>query len=371
MDTANYNTTNFNKLISLPKDIGPHAFTDVEWWYYFAFLNGDRGGKYAVMAAFYPAGELPILKGHYLIFSIIDLNKFTSHSFSLLDKKLAKNFQYINIPVYLLQCPNDETVRNFYNHVIYGTLPSPHQWLSNASIENNPTKLLYDNSSMIFKNNADGQFEATVSDNGMKAKLEFNSVKPVSLIGGNGKPDKLYYYSFPRNEVKGYIKKCGLTECVTGEGWFDHQWGYTEDLITKTGWNWFGLQLDDGRELLVNEFRTIKNGDTFSPMANLIEKDGQVKVTRNVILQPFSYWPSPVTNAFYPLRWTIKIPEFKMTINVEAIFQKQEMPVVPPLNAIWEGACFVSGYEETPLHKNIPISGKGFLELVGYANYKC
>lgn len=367
----NYNTTNFNKLISLPKDIGPHSLTDIEWWYYFAFLNGNHGGKYAVMAAFYQAGELPILKGHYLIFSIIDLNEFTHNSFSFIDKKFSKNLQYINIPLYLLQCPHDENIGNLYRCLIHDELPSPHQWLSHAYIEKNPTRLLYDNSSIIFKDSEDGHFKTTVSGNRIKINLEFNSVKPMSLIGGNGKPDKLYYYSFPRNEVQGYIKKCGLTEHVTGEGWFDHQWGYTGDLITKTGWDWFGLQLEDGRELLINEFRAIKTGDTFSPLANLIEHDGTLKVTRDVTFKPLRYWQSPVTNAIYPIKWIITIPEFKMTINVEAVFEEQEMPVVAPLNAIWEGACSVLGNETIPLLKNMPLRGKGFLELVGYANYKC
>ena len=153
--------------------------------------------------------------------------------------------------------------------------------------------------------------------------------------------------------------------------WFDHQWGYTGDLITKTGWNWFGLQLEDGRELLINEFRSIKNGDTFSPMANLIEEDGSLKVTRDVTFQSLYYWQSPVTNAIYPLKWIITIPEFKITINVEADFHEQEMPVIAPLNAIWEGTCHVYGNETKPNLKNISLRGRGFLELVGYSNYKC
>lgn len=360
-----------NKLISLPKDIGPHGFTDMEWWYYFAFLNGDHGGKYAAMGAFYQAGELPILKGHYLIFSIIDLNKFSSDSFSFLDKKLGKNLQYINLPLYLLQCPQDENARTLYRDLKQDKLPYLHQWLNNGSIEKNPTRLLYDNSYMIFKDSKNGQFKVNVSADKIKANLQFKSLKPVSLIGGNGKPDKLYYYSFPLNEVKGYIKKDVVTEYVTGEGWFDHQWGYLGDLLTKTGWNWFGLQLDDGRELLINEFYTIKTGDTFSPMANLIEKDGKLKFTRNVTFEPSNYWISPITNAAYPLNWIITIPDYKMTINVEAIFKEQEMAALAPLNAIWEGACSVSVIEKKPFHKNTPINGKGFLELVGYANYKC
>jgi len=299
------------------------------------------------------------------------LNKLTSHSFSLLDKKLAKNLEFFNLPFYLLQCPKDENARYLYSSLIKGKIPSPHQWLSHASIEEKPVRLLYDNSSMIFNDSEDGQFKTILSADGMEANLKFKSVKPVSLIGGNGKPDKLYYYSFPRNEVRGYIEKDGETECVTGEGWFDHQWGYLGDLLTKIGWNWFGLQLDDGRELLINEFRSINTGDTSSPMANLIEQDGSVKVTRNVTFEPSCYWQSPESNAVYPLKWIITIPEFKMTLTVKAVFRKQEMTVLAPLNAIWEGACSVSGSEVTAVPNKTPISGKGFIELVGYANYRC
>lgn len=220
---ADNNTNNAHKLVFLTADIGPHALTDMEWWYYFAFLNGEYGGKYAAMAAFYQAGELPILKGHYLIFSLIDLTKHTSKSFSRLDKKLAENFLFINIPIYLLQCPDDENVRNLWKQLIQCKLPAPHQWLSQASVEGNPTRLLYDDSFMVFNDKKPGQFKVAVSDNGIEANLEFNSLKPVSLIGGDGKPDKLYYYSFPRNKVEGYIKKGHSREHVTGEGWFDHQ----------------------------------------------------------------------------------------------------------------------------------------------------
>jgi predicted secreted hydrolase len=366
-----YNTANIKKQVSLPKDIGPHPFTDMEWWYCYAILNGDSGHKYAVMSAFYQAGELPILKGHYLIFSLIDLTECDFQSFSLLDEKLAKNIMLFNIPIHLLRCPHDKSTFKLYKNLLKGKLPPPHQWLPHAFIEKDPIRLSYTSSSMIFNADKEGEFKVTVSDNGIEARLKFNSIKPVSLIGGDGKPDRLYYYSFPRNEVKGYIKKCESTECVTGEGWFDHQWGYLGDLLIKTGWIWLGLQLEDGRELLINEFWSIKTGETFSPMANIIEAGGSLKFTRNLTLEPSNYWQSPLTNAVYPLKWTITIPEFKMVLNISAVFHNQEMPVLAPLNAIWEGVCNVSGTETNSNFENIPIKGKGFLELVGYANYKC
>ncbi|MCX7922567.1 MAG: hypothetical protein N3B21_11260 [Clostridia bacterium] len=368
---TDYNNVNTHRGICLPKDIGPHSVTDIEWWYQFAFINGDQGGKYAVMSAFYQAGELPILKGHYLIFSLIDLTNYTSQNFSLIDTRLTKNMLLINLPLYLLQCPHDKDVLKLYGSLIQGKLPSPHQWLPHASIEENPVRLLYGDSSMSFKNSKDGQFDVIVTGDGIEANLKFKPQKPVSLIGGNGKPDQLYYYSFTRNEVKGYVKKGVSTEYVTGEGWFDHQWGYTGNLLTKTGWNWFGLQLEDGRELLINEFRSIETGNTFSPMANLIEPDGKLKFTRNLTLKPSNPWQSRRSNAIYPLEWSIIIPEFGLKINVSAVFPEQEMPIIGPLKAIWEGACSVVGNEVQKDNKIMPVRGKGFLELVGYANYIC
>lgn len=106
-------------------------------------------------------------------------------------------------------------------------------------------------------------------------------------------------------------------------------------------------------------------------MANLIEKSGKLKVTRNLTFESSNFWQSPRTSAAYPLNWVVTMPEFNMTINVSTVFKDQEVPAVPPLNAIWEGACSVSGVETIPNHRNVPLFGKGFLELVGYANYKC
>ncbi|MDP4143542.1 MAG: lipocalin family protein [Bacillota bacterium] len=357
--------------LSLPQDIGPHSFTDMEWWYFFAFLNGENGSKYAAVGAFYQAGELPVLKGHYLIFSLIDLNKYTNHSFSLIDKKLVNNFLYINMPLYFLQCPHDKNMIKLYKTLIHNKLPYPHKWISNASIKKDPVCLIYENSSMRFKDSVNGEFNVQFSSDHIDGNLNFISAKPVSLIGGNGKTDKLYYYSFPRNKVTGYIQKGDSKEYVTGEGWFDHQWGYLGDLLTKTGWNWMGLQLEDGRELLINEFFTIKTGDTFSPMANLIEPNGEVKFTRKLSLEPSNYWHSSITNTDYPLNWIIKISDFKMIIKVSAVFPEQEMQILGPLQAIWEGTCMASVEETKQNSDRVALKGKGFLELVGYNNYKC
>lgn len=356
-----------SKPISLPKDTGKHRLANTEWWYYFAFLEGDKGGKYATMASFFHIGDFPFCKGHYLIFSLIDLKENSYQSYSFADRRLIYNI-LLRAPFYLFYFPYDKKMWKQYLHLLIGKLPSPHQMMRNACIKSNPTQLLYGESSLSFIDETKHHFNVHVVENNNILDLKFAPTKPIALIGKDGKPNQLYYYSFTQNKVKGYIKKGKTTENVKGRGWFDDQWGYANDLLTKTGWNWFGLQLEDGRELLINEFRDIKTGKTFSPMANLIKPNGELEFTRKVVLEPIQYWKSPLTKTSYPLEWLIKIPDFSMNIKVVPKFKEQEMPILGPLQAIWEGACNVSVDENLCNQQIKRIFGKGFMELVGYAN---
>ncbi|WP_040411641.1 lipocalin family protein [Desulfosporosinus sp. OT] len=235
-----------------------------------------------------------------------------------------------------------------------------------AAIERNPTKLRYGDNLLSFYGENEDSFRVHLIEKDVEINLDFSPLKPISLIGGNGKPDNLYYYSFTRNTVQGQIKTANGTENVIGQGWFDHQWGRDYGLMTGIGWNWFGLQLNDGRELLLNEQRSNKSTKTFSPMANLIDKKGILLFTRDVAFKELRYWQSPDTNANYPIEWEILIPEFSINLHVKALFPNQEMPIIGPLQAIWEGACILNGEETLPNNKIRSLDGNGFMELVGY-----
>ena len=162
--------------------------------------------------------------------------------------------------------------------------------------------------------------------------------------------------------MNGKIKTDSITENVSGTGWFDHQWGRDYSLVKGEGWDWFGLQLNDGRELLLNQMSSGK------PMANLIEEDGSIRFTRKITFQKIKYWKSLKTNVRYPVEWEISIPDFGIELQVEADFPNQEMLIIGPLQAIWEGSCKVTGREKLADGKSRPLNGKGFMELVGYAN---
>lgn len=353
--------------VSLPEDTGTHLIANIEWWYCFSYLTGDKGGRYAAMASFFRVGETELHKGHYLIFSLIDLGKEEQYNYSLIDSKLQLNLLGMYLPFYLLLHPADTSMWKLYKSLLVGKIPSPHSKMKKAVIEHYPTKLLYGDNQLVFSGENEDRFTVHLEDEKMEIDLQFSPVKPVSLIGGNGKPDDLYYYSFTKNNVQGRIQTENGIENVTGQGWFDHQWGHDYGLIQGDGWNWFGLQLNDGRELLLNEMHSNKGEKKLSQMANLIERDGTLRFTNDVSFQALKYWNSPQTNAKYPLEWKITIPEFSIEINVDAAFPKQEMPILGPLHAIWEGACNVYGQETLSNGKKKTLKGKGFMELVGYA----
>lgn len=348
--------------ISLPKDAGPHEDSNIEWWYFFAFLNGDKGGRYAVMASFFRVGEFEIGKGHYIIHTLIDLNKKKRFNFSSFDSRVKLSMLAIYLPFYLLLHPTEKRIWRLYKKLLKGEIPAPHTMLEAGRVNQHPPELTYGDHKLSFKGEEAIGFNALLAEKHSEIQLEFTPMKPVALIGGDGKPDDLYYYSTTRNSVSGTVKTDAKTESVSGTGWFDHQWGRDYSLVKGSGWDWFGLQLSDGRELLLNQMSQGK------PMANLIDQDGRIHFTRNITFQKVKYWKSLKTNARYPVEWEIGIPEFGIELNIEAAFPNQEMLIIGPIQAIWEGVCKVTGSEKLVDGKNRALAGKGFMELVGYAN---
>lgn len=169
------------------------------------------------------------------------------------------------------------------------------------------------------------------------------------------------------------MKKAARKRC-RGEGWFDHQWGRSYGLLTGEGWDWFGLQLDDGRELLVSRLRPAGAGAATDgealvqarAEARLIGPDGSTTPSNRVVLRPLRRWRSEDTGADYPVAWAISLPDFGMTISVAPLMDRQEMPVLGPLQAIWEGVVAFEGDERDGGESPARIAGYGFMELVGY-----
>ena len=61
--------------------------------------------------------------------------------------------------------------------------------------------------------------------------------------------------------AEGELARAGEVRGVRGSAWFDHEFGSNVLSAQQTGWDWFSLQLDDGRELMIFQLR-LKSGGT-------------------------------------------------------------------------------------------------------------
>ncbi|MHB8415840.1 MAG: lipocalin family protein, partial [Acidiferrobacteraceae bacterium] len=147
---------------------------------------------------------------------------------------------------------------------------------------------------------------------------------------------------------------------VKGLSWMDREWSTSALAPDEAGWDWFGLQLSDGSDLMFYRLR-LENGATdLLSQGSLVDRQG--KVTRltsaEVHIQVLRSWRSP-SGGIYPARWRLSIKSMRLTLEVTPVLADQELDVGV---RYWEGAVDVRGYRA-----GHPINGEGYVELTGYA----
>ncbi|MCB1770392.1 MAG: carotenoid 1,2-hydratase [Candidatus Competibacteraceae bacterium] len=204
-------------------------------------------------------------------------------------------------------------------------------------------------------------------DGGITLNLTLEAGKPVVLQGDRGLSQKSaepgnasYYYSHTRLPTTGAIALNGQVFQVQGSSWLDREWSTSDLGPEQSGWDWFALQLDDGRDLMFYRLR-LKNGgmDTFSKGV-LVDQKGQARLLRwgAVDVQPLGEWISPQTGDRYPAGWRLRLPDEKLDLTVTPKVADQEMRLTV---RYWEGAVAVTGRTG-----GRPIQGQGYLEMTRY-----
>lgn len=170
------------------------------------------------------------------------------------------------------------------------------------------------------------------------------------------------YYSLPRLITSGTLALGGQTYEVSGASWMDHEFGSSVLEADQVGWDWFGLQFEDGRELMLYQMR--RRDGTRDPFSSgtLVSPDGHVVRLRrdDYTLEPRGTWRSPRTGATYPIRWHVIIPGQQIAFDVSAAMPDQEVHTPRSTGVTyWEGAVDVGGPGST-------VRGRGYMELTGY-----
>ena len=202
--------------------------------------------------------------------------------------------------------------------------------------------------------------------------LSLDPLKPLVVFGENGISRKgnsptaaSWYLTFPRLNASGTLTVKNQQIPVTGEVWMDHEISSSQLSPEQVGWDWAGIQLDDGREIMVYRLRR-KDGSTDPASAlSWVDRSGH---TTNQSAQNFSWgatdvWKSPKSGAPYPLpvRLSTTDPEtgFPVEFTLIPVVQNQELAGAFSDVPYWEGACRVL--------KNGKPAGSAYVELTGYA----
>ena len=206
------------------------------------------------------------------------------------------------------------------------------------------------------------------SDAGFGIELELAGLERIVAQGDRGLDAKgpepgnaSFYYSAPRLAVSGRLRSAGATAvAVTGTAWMDREWSTSALSPGLAGWEWFALQLDDGRDLMFYRLRGV-DGST-SPFSGGSLTDAAGRTTRlgaaDVVVEPMREWTSPATRVRYPVAWRLRLPRAELELTIEPRRDDQELDLSV---RYWEGAVSVSGAAAGG-----EIRGVGYLELAGY-----
>jgi predicted secreted hydrolase len=173
--------------------------------------------------------------------------------------------------------------------------------------------------------------------------------------------DASYYYSIPRLAVRGRLLRGAATLDVHGLAWLDREWGSGALGANEAGWDWFGLQLDDGSALMFYALRDRDGRRDVHSAGTWIAANGATRSlsSTDVDIAVTDEWRN-ASGARYPAGWRIRSEVPALDLNVHPVLADQELQTTP---RYWEGAVNVSGERA-----GRRISGRGYVELVGYAS---
>jgi predicted secreted hydrolase len=313
-----------------PEDFGPHDRYQTEWWYYTGNLVDDSGRRFGYQLTFFRRALMPEMPEreskwasrqiYFAHFALSDISGEEFHAYERWSRGTLG---------------------------LAGARVMPFRvWIGDWSV-----------------GKEDGAFVIKAKDENIAIDLNLTSAKPIVLQGNEGLSQKSdepgnasYYFSQTRLETTGTVSLKGNDFRVRGLSWLDREWSTSALGKNQEGWDWFSLQLDDGREIMLYQLRLKGGGVDSHSSGRLIRKDGSTihLDAGDFSIEVLDRWESPHTGIVYPSRWRVSIPDYGISLGVAPYLSDQELVLS---FVYWEGAVRVSGDG---------VSGSGYVELTGY-----
>ena len=328
---------------AFPRDHGAHEEFRTEWWYYTGQLTTKDGRPFGYELTFFrrgmPREQTKTLPSQWAVthlylahFAISDLGKGRFH---YVDKMSRAGLGKAGAAQDRL-----------------------HVWIDRWSAES-PSSA------------PDAQI-LQAAEGDMAVHLTLSTGKPPVVHGTDGISHKgsatgqaSHYYSLTRLATTGTLTVGNESFDVTGTSWMDHEFGSADLDKDLVGWDWFCVQLDDQRELMLYRLRRADGSAHPASSGTLIDQDGRGHhlLINDFTLEPITYWTSQTSHARYPQRWRLTIPSQHLSLDLVPLMAEQELsPKHSTQITYWEGAIETVGTAQGK-----PIHGRGYMELTGYA----
>ena len=324
----------------LPEDHGPHFEYQTEWWYYTGNLGAADGARYGFQLTFFRRGLTPgpppngpglatnqVYFAHFAITDVAGGRHLAAERFA----RGAGGLAGATADPFVVWLEN---------------------WRADAASSADGSRL---------------RLSADDAATGLFLDLALEARKPLAAHGDRGLSPKSgeagnasYYVGYTRLAARGTVGVGERQVEVAGDAWFDHEWSTSALGAGAVGWDWFSLQLGDGRELMYFRIRRGDGGVEDASSGTLVLADGRTRrlARDDVSVTVLGRWTSASTGATYPARWRLSVPGEELELLVEPRIADQEMRTS---FQYWEGAVAVSGTAH-----GRPVGGQGYVELTGY-----
>jgi predicted secreted hydrolase len=320
-----------------PDDHGPHPEFRHEWWYFTGNLHASGGRRFGYQLTFFRFALSPAPPDRE---SRWGTNQAYMAHFAVTDAE-GRRFRHF-----------ERTGRGALG--LAGATAQPFRvWLDNWSAEGGKASTL--------------PIRLRARDGKVSVDLLLDTARPIVLQGDRGFSRKgvspgnaSYYYSMTRLTTRGTVRVEEGSFPVEGNSWLDREWGTSSLERGQAGWDWFALQLSDGRDLMFYRLRREDGGtDPFSA-GTLVLPGGSVRFLSpdDVRIETLESWKSPESGARYPSRWRLLVPSERLELEVVPRVADQELRTTV---RYWEGTVGVRGTS-----RGGPVEGDGYVELTGY-----
>jgi len=333
------------RVLRFPRDHGAHLSAAIEWWYVTGELLAEGGARYGFQITFFRSR--------------------TGLAEALDSRFAARQLLFAHAALTDLGAR-----RHLHAQRIARWSGDPAAPLARAALDDTDLKIgdwTLQRQDVAGLSRYQTGFGHSGGPDAFELALTLAATQPPLLQGEAGfsrkGPDEAqasHYVTEPQLAVQGTLRLAGRALPVRGRAWLDHEWSDTLMHPQAVGWDWIGMNLDDGAALTAFQLRRA-DGSALWAGGSYRSADGRLQAFGADVVRfvPGRLWASPSSGARYPLQWTVDTPAGRF--EVQALLDAQELDSRGSTGTVyWEGLSELRDAQGRRV-------GSGYLEMTGYA----